>query len=82
MTNVVRLVRAVSDDTVAVLRCLLARAETGDVTGLAMCFRDRHGNENSAFSGLYKARPAEGVNAALRLSWRLTQVQDELTGPP
>jgi len=41
-----------------------------------MCFRREDGIEDSAFTGIYKAHPAAAVNAAMRLGWKLTQMQD------
>jgi hypothetical protein len=76
MVSVVQISARGDRDTVALLRVLLADALSGDVAGVAVCFKTRRGEERSGFSGVYKRYPAEAVNAAMRLSWRLTREQD------
>jgi hypothetical protein len=73
---VVQLVKFTNKDTVAVLRYLLDQALRGEVVGIAVCYRMRDGEEDSLFSGLYKARPNEGAGAAMRLSLELAQVKE------
>jgi hypothetical protein len=78
---VIELVKYVNRETIAVLQALADMARRGEVTAVAVCYRTK-GGEEAAFTGAYRAQPALGVNAANRLSWKLTQMQDELTGPP
>jgi hypothetical protein len=73
---VLKLVDTTNKDTIAVLRCLLDQAIKGEVIGVALCYRTADRNEHAAFSGIYKARPGAAVNAAMRLSWALTKLQD------
>jgi hypothetical protein len=81
--DVLRFFRGQRTDTAALLRTLLSRAERGDIKGLAVTFKTDAGFEESSFTGSYADSPADGVNAAMRLSWKLTQAQDALTkGPP
>lgn len=80
---VMKLVKRAEDrDTAAVLQCLADMAKRGEVIAVALCYRTDDQAEHAAFTGLYKAHPDKAVNAAMRLSWRLTQMQDDLTGPP
>lgn len=77
---VLKLVRPDQRDTIGILRCLLERAEQGEIVGLAMCYRTKDRVEHAAFSGIYMARPGAAVNAAMRLSWKLTQMQESRDG--
>ncbi len=65
-------------DIVAALEHTLAAAKKGQITALALCAKDMKGKEHIAFVGAYLDNPALGVNAANRMSWRLTQMQDEM----
>jgi hypothetical protein len=76
--NVVPLRQPCCRATVAVLQHLLDRALAGDVRGLAVCAKGTDGREEIAFSGDYHDDPARAVNAAMRMSWRLTRMQDEM----
>jgi hypothetical protein len=69
-------------ETSTVLKVLAGMAAKGEIKGLALCYRDRNGADHTVLAGAYKAQPAEAVNAAMRLSWKLTQAQDEAHGPP
>lgn len=69
-------------NTVRMLRALLTRAEAGDIAGIALSFRLRDGTEDAIYTGIYKVRPAEAVQAAMTISWRLTQLNDEVRGTP
>lgn len=64
-------------ETISVLRCLLNKAVSGELAGMAMCFKLKDGSEEACFTGLFKEDPAKAVNAAMRLSWKLTQLQDD-----
>jgi hypothetical protein len=81
MAVVVHIVEYSNRDTVSLLKCLLDDALRGEIAGLALCFKDRDGQERAAFSGTYRGRPSEAASAAMRLSWRLTQLSDP-TWPP
>lgn len=68
-----------SRENVAILRHMLARAEAGEcLEGLALCAKWEKKPEDILFSGLYRMSPAQAVNASMRISWRLTQLQDDL----
>lgn len=64
-------------DIVSALEHMLSCARRGEIKGLALCAKDIKGKEHLAFVGEYMTNPALGVNAANRMSWRLTQLQDE-----
>jgi hypothetical protein len=64
-------------ETVAVLQHLMARAQAGDLRGLALTARTPDGHEEIVFTGIYSSNPAKAVNATMRMSWRLTQLQDD-----
>ncbi len=76
--NVVQLQEYRCRDIVQALEYTLAEAKKGHITALAMCAKDVTGKEHIAFVGAYLDNPALGVNAANRMSWRLTQMQDEM----
>ena len=63
-------------DTLKALSHLMAMAIRGELEGLAVCARDAGGKEHIAFTGAYKD-PAKALNASVRMSVRLTQLQDE-----
>ena len=48
---------------------------------LCLCYRTG-GHEDVAFTGLYKANPAEALRAAMALSMRLTAIQEISRGRP
>ena len=75
--HVVPMGRRPCRESIAVLQHLLALAHGGDLRGLAVCAKDSTGFEHIAFAGEYLSDPAKAVNAANRMSWRLTQMQDE-----
>jgi hypothetical protein len=78
LMNVVKMQEYRCRDIVAALEYTLAAAKRGDIRALAMCAKDSRGKEHIAFVGEYLDNPALGVNAANRMSWRLTQMQDEM----
>lgn len=80
--SVVQLVKYRSRETAQVLQALAEMAERGEVVGLTLCYRTSDHDEHLAFTGVYKENPGKAVNAAMRLSWRLTQMQDEQAGTP
>jgi hypothetical protein len=65
-------------EVVKVLRHFLARAERGDVKGLAVCVRSYDNKEDIAVAGDYRTDVAHAVNVANRMSQRLTRLQDEM----
>jgi hypothetical protein len=77
--KLINLAEFANKETISILKSLLARAIKGEIVGIALCFRTKQGDENVVFSGTYKTHPAEAVNAAMRLSWKLTQMQDQPT---
>lgn len=82
MAAVLRLVKFCNRDTVACLKWLVLEALAGRVTGIALMYRTVDGRDLSMFTDAYRAHPADAVNATMRLSWKLTQVQDAVGGPP
>lgn len=76
--NVTRITEYRSKEAVTVLKHLLAQAEQGLIDGLAICAKPTRGPEEILFTGEYRTNPGKGVNASMRMSWRLTQLQDEL----
>ncbi len=74
------LVQNSNTETIRALEYLTDQARRGLITGIAVCFRDPSGHEEAAFTGIYKAHPERALNAAMRMSWRLTQMQDEQAG--
>lgn len=80
---VLRLVpRSRDTGTVRVLRALLKRAEEGELVGVVLSYRMRSGQEDAIYTGVYQTRKAEALQAAMGISWRLTRMHDEMTGPP
>lgn len=65
-------------EIVNVLRHFLALAEVGNLKGLAVCAKSTDDKEEISISGDYRTNPANAVNVAMRMSWRLTQMQDDL----
>lgn len=72
-----RLIEKTNRDTVAILQCLLDRATQGEVIAVAVCFRTGDRVDRTAFSGIYKARPGAGVNAAALMQEKLLRLQGE-----
>jgi hypothetical protein len=75
---VVSMIEHRSREAVTMLEHLLARAKKGEIIGIALCAKPAHGPEEIAFAGLYRSNPAKACNAAMRMSWRLTMLQDEI----
>ncbi len=71
-----------NEETVQVLRGVLARAVRGEISGVVVAYKLVDGTEETAITGRYRAKPAMAVNAGMRISWRMTQLQDQLTGAP
>lgn len=78
MATILRLVQPDHTETIEALSYLLAEARNGRVHGIALAYRDHKGGEDAVFTGAYR-NPAKAVNAAMRLSWRMTQAQDDLS---
>jgi hypothetical protein len=76
--SVTSLIEYRSREAVVMLEHLLGRAKNGEIIGLAVCAKPTHGPEEIAFAGLYRSNPAKACNASMRMSWRLTQLQDEI----
>ncbi len=74
---VVHLVRKSNRETVMVLECLLEKARAGKLESVSAMFELVNGTEEAVFTGRYKADPAKAVNASLRLSMRVAQLQNE-----
>lgn len=68
-----------SRETIAVLKCLLERAQRGELDGgVALCAKATTGVEEILFTGEYRKDPAKAANAAMRLCVRLAQEQDDI----
>jgi|GEM_PF-4808206 hypothetical protein len=76
---VLRIARASQHEQhiIEVLEHYLALARRGSLRGLAVCAKGRTGQEHISVVGVYRDDPAQGVNAAMRMSWKLTQMQDD-----
>jgi hypothetical protein len=64
-------------ETVGILSALLSRATLRAVKGLTLCFMDGQGKEHMVFTGPYKENKALAVNAAAKITWRLTLAQEQ-----
>jgi hypothetical protein len=74
---VLRLIKTSNKDTVGVLRHLLEQAILGEVTAVAVAYRNPHDrSDNFVLTGIYNARPGAAVNAASLMKWKLTLAQD------
>lgn len=73
---VLRLVPRDNRETVSVLKVLLEKAMAGELDGLLIVMRHADGRDDDfASTGAFRDS-ARSVNAAMRLCWRLTQLQD------
>ncbi len=75
--SVVQLVRSSNRETVMVLECFLEKARAGKLLSFAGMAEMVNGTEEAVFTGRYKADPAKAVNASLRLSMRVAQLQND-----
>lgn len=57
----------VCSETVAVLRVLLKLALSGELRGLAVCYRRNGRADEVILTGPYKVRPENALGAALRM---------------
>ncbi len=76
--NVVPLRAQDVDDTVSTLEYLLAQARNGQLLGVAICAKFSNRREEISFTGDYMAEPALAVNASLRMSVRMAQLQEDI----
>lgn len=65
-------------ETVKVLEHLLELGRRGEIVGMAVSVATADGQEEIVFTDSYRRNPSKAVGAAMRMSWRLTQLQDEL----
>lgn len=54
-------------DTVAVLKFLLELALTGQLRGLALCYRTAEGKDEVLFTGVHDRRPESALGAASQM---------------
>jgi hypothetical protein len=73
--NVVSLVEYKCRETVALLRYLLRLALTGQLTGLALCFRVK-GHDEFAFTGDFKKDEKARHTATGRMFWKVNRGMD------
>lgn len=78
MRNVCSLIEYRHRTELAVLRRLIRRVLNGEVKGIAICVKGRDDDEEISVIGDYRDKPSEGVGAAMKMSWRLTRLADEL----
>jgi hypothetical protein len=74
--KVVSLVEYKCRETLALLRYLLRLAVTGQLLGLALCFRVKGREDEFAFTGDFKNNAQARHTAAGRMYWRVNQVMD------
>lgn len=79
---VIELVKYSNRETIAALRVLLSKAQAGELRGVAVCFRTLDGEEDTLFTGAYKAHPGDAAHTAMRLSLTLAHAQGGFAGPP
>jgi hypothetical protein len=77
MQKVVSLAQYRGREVIDTLRHFLRLAEGGDLKGVCVCGLDGSGAEQIAVAGNYRTEPTRAVAAGMRMSWRLTQLQDE-----
>lgn len=64
-------------DIGVVLTHLLQRWRGGELKSLAVCCKDVHNAEEITFTGGYRADPAHALNAAIKMSRRIQEIQDQ-----
>ena len=74
--NVVKLADRRRSPNAALLEWLTEKDAEGELEGMALCFRLKDRPEDARFTGNYRTEPGTAVNTAMRLSWKLTQLQD------
>ena len=80
--KVVRLGRYRTQDVGTVLKHLLAKWEAGEIKGMAVCYKDAHNGEHISFTGNYHDDPAHALSAAMKMSRRINEIQDEIDLSP
>ena len=78
MAVIIKLSEVRSRDTARVHEALADLAHRGEVSDSVVMYRSPDGEELAAFSGAYKANPAQALNAAMRLVVTLAQIQAPL----
>lgn len=78
MGAVLRLVRYSNRETLEVCSAMHERSARGEVTGVALYFRDRSGEDHCVFTGPFEANLAEAASAAMRMSRLVAQMQGDL----
>lgn len=76
--GVVEISRGRDREILDVLRYFVSLAERGKLKGLTIGAKSTSGKEEISVAGDYRAHPGQAVNMAMRMSWRLTQMQDDL----
>lgn len=76
--NVVKLAEYSCRDTISILKVLLTAALGGRLRGLIVSYRKEDGNEETVYTGIYKANPSKAAGAALRASLRMMRANGEL----
>jgi hypothetical protein len=62
--------------TIELLQSLLGRALRGELDGVLIAARHSDGDEDLFGTGIYRADPAQAVNAGMRVAWRSASLQD------
>jgi hypothetical protein len=78
LNAVVCITTAREREILGVLRHFTSLAERGQLKGLSVGAKTIDNKEEISIAGVYRTIPAKGVNIAMRMSWRLTQMQDEM----
>lgn len=78
---VLRLVRISNAETVHTLEWMLQEARRGHLRDMLSSFRDEHGEEHQAFTGLYRLDSAKALMAIVRMEYMLAVKNDATFGP-
>jgi hypothetical protein len=54
---------------------------SGEIQGLAVCRKDRHGAESVLYAGSYRDDPVASLSASLLMSWELTKSAEPKKAP-
>jgi hypothetical protein len=75
---VLKLVEYSCRDTISILKVLLSMALKGKLRGIVVCYRTDDGQEDTIFTGIYKAHPSVAVGTSLRMSVAQLQANGEI----
>jgi hypothetical protein len=75
--NVVAISKYKTRETQELLQALAQKAARGEITGIALCFRNEDGSEEFVSSDFYAASTDVAAAATLRLSMKLANSRGE-----